>query len=128
MNTQQIFTFGKKHILNFVGVFPLNKVPYIKDIGSFVFNTHTQNLSGEHWIAVHVGFHCVDVFDPLGFYYPLILTNYIHAFNRPVHYNRIMYQQPDLPTCGQNCVMWLSSINNNNECHLINNNYGAILY
>ena len=126
MNTFELYSLGKRHVANFSGVFPINKIPPILNVGSLIVNTHTHNLAGQHWIAVHVGSHCVDVFDPLGYYYPLILVNFAHSFNRPVHYNRIMYQRPDLPTCGQHCLSWLSSINERNGCCLINN--GSTLY
>ena len=126
MNTQQLNLFGNRHIIKFIGVYPLNKLPYIKDVGSFIVNTHTHNLPGQHWIAVHVGYDCIDLYDPLGYYYPQILVNYVNSFTRSVHYNRIMFQLPDLATCGHHCLLWLISINSVRKCCLVN--YEPLLY
>lgn len=103
-------------IENFVGVFPLNRLPaslahYPKPF-SFIVNTDTANLPGQHWIAVSYS-KCgiVRAFDPLGVFYPTLLSNYLAKRAKRVIFNRITYQDPTRRTCGQHCLRWLKSIN-----------------
>jgi hypothetical protein len=73
-----------------------------------VINTQPSTLSGEHWLAVYITISKINVFDPLGFYYPSMLVNRIEKLNRPTFYNRVMYQNPMSETCGQYCLLWLT--------------------
>ena len=60
---------------NFVGVFPLDKLPphLSKGDGSFIVNSDTHNLPGEHWFAVsYKNGGIVKAFDPLGFSIPIV--------------------------------------------------------
>ena len=67
----------KKHFNNFIGVFPLDKLPskiYYGD--KLIVNTDTSNLPGEHWLAASYRKPgIIDAFDPLGLYYPTKLIN-----------------------------------------------------
>ena len=103
-------------IKNFIGVFPLNKLPssltcYPKPF-NFIVNTDTSNLPGRHWIAVSWSQHgIVRAFDPLGMFYPPVLSEYLARRAKHVIFNRITYQDPSQRTCGQHCLLWLRSIN-----------------
>ena len=72
-----------------------------------------MNLPGKHWLAVNYS-NCgvVRAFDPLGVFYPDLLSNYLAKQRaRIVIFNRITYQDPSTRTCGQHCLRWLKSIN-----------------
>jgi len=65
-------------------------------------------LAGEHWIAVYVDVNEINVFDPLGFYYPTVLVNTLQRMNMRINYNKIRCQNPLTQTCGQYCLLWLT--------------------
>ena len=112
MNHRQLTSFGKRHIPNFIGVFPLNRLPKaLPNKGSFIVNTHSVSLPGEHWIAVWIGEGVIRVFDPLGYFYPHSLVKYLSISRKSIHYNRIARQRPFTQTCGQHCLAWLMGIN-----------------
>lgn len=109
MDTEELLE-SAKGIPNFIGVFPLDRLPLsIKNMqGSMIVNTQTHKLPGLHWIAVYMGKFIIDVFDPLGCSYPPTLINHLHKDNdRSVRYNSKMIQNPFKPTCGQHCIRWL---------------------
>ena len=94
---------------NFIGVFPLNRLPnslkpYAKPL-CFIVNTDTMNLPGQHWIAVSYS-KCgiAYAFDPLGMFYPHVLTSYLTKRARRVIFNHVTYQDPSQRTCGQHCL------------------------
>ena len=93
---------GKK----FLGVYPLDKIPYIYE-GGLVVNTQTSTLPGEHWIAIFNSPNVIKVFDPFGFYYPSIVVNRVNAMGKQVEYNKTRYQDPLSMNCGQHCLLWL---------------------
>ena len=116
MNTRELWDLGKKYVPDFIGVFPLDKIPtkIVKYPSNFIANTHTANLPGEHWLAVHCTSQgVVHAFDPFGIYYPKrlrdILTRMSHP--HPVLYNTHRYQNVLEDTCGYYCIAWLICIN-----------------
>jgi len=113
LNVQKI---GKKYIPNFVGVFPLNKLPQaLRAPANLIVNTDTHNLPGEHWLGVsYQKDGTVYAFDSFGFFYPRILRVYLNKIRRtrPVIYNRIHYQSIHEQTCALYCIAWLITINN----------------
>ena len=111
MYTNEIDKIAKKIIPNFIGVFPLDKLP--KHLGrppkSFILNTDTSNLNGTHWLAVsYEKGGIIHAFDPFGICYPPLLTSYLHRIpNVKVIYNRIMFQYPNERNCGIHCLTFL---------------------
>ena len=118
MYTEELIRAAKQlKLVNFIGVFPLNRLP--PSLSSlpkplcFIVNTDTNNLPGKHWLAVSYSKGgIVRAFDPLGVFYPDLLSNYLAKRGRHVIFNRITYQDPSERTCGQHCLRWLQSINN----------------
>lgn len=110
-----------KNIPNFIGVFPLDKLPSQHHVPpfNFIVNTDTSNLPGRHWIAVHVDEWKTVLFDPVGIYYPPILCRHVIKFGRPIVYNWKQYQPITKPICGQYCLAWLRSINRGENHWLI---------
>ena len=112
MDSYSVDKMGKKYVPNFVGVFPLNRMPQaLRAPANLIVNTDTHNLSGEHWLALsYQNGGIVHVFDPFGFYYPRILKIYANKLGRrtkPVIYNRTRYQGVLEQTCGLYCIAWL---------------------
>jgi len=79
MYTNQIADVASKHVDNFIGVFPLDKLPIHLPHGGqtrFIVNTDSHNLSGQHWIAVsYEKGGIMRAFDPLGVHYPSRLVH-----------------------------------------------------
>lgn len=111
MHTDELMKRGARNP-NFIGVFPLDKLPLHlpPQAGSFIVNSDTHNLPGQHWIAVsYNNGGIVKAFDPVGAFYPLALANYLaRQFPwRRIIYNRQMHQQRWEKTCGEHCLRWL---------------------
>jgi len=109
ISTQEILRSGK--ILlgpQFIGVFPLDEIPFIQP-GGFIVNSQSANLPGEHWIAVFVSPTKIEVFDPMGFYYPQLLVSTLERTKLQIYYNTIRYQHPLTTVCGHYCLIWLAS-------------------
>lgn len=111
MYTDQLEKYAKQYkIKDFMGVFPLDKLPkhLHEPPARFIINTDTHNLPGKHWIAVsYENKGIVYAFDPLGLMYPLKLVNYLTRYGSTTRFNRVMYQNPTKKTCGQHCLQWL---------------------
>lgn len=91
----------------FIGVFPLDKIPNKLINGAYVVNTHTSELKGEHWLAIYVKQTKIDVFDPFGFYYPSILVNHVTKAGKPVYFSKRKCQNMLTNNCGPLCLLWL---------------------
>lgn len=119
MYSKDIVKMAKKlKIKGFAGVFSLDRLPRSwshRPPYRFIVNTHTSNLPGEHWIAVSFESNGkIYAFDPMGFYYPSKLVQYLSQFkkHRPIIFNRFPFQKPSSKKCGQFCLSWLRRINN----------------
>jgi len=113
MSSLQINKLGEKLLgSKWIGVFPLNRIPVIRN-GGMVINNQSEDLPGEHWIAVYIDDLTVSVFDPLGQVYPALLVSKIMKTRKKIVFNRIMYQDPFSQTCGQHCISWLYKQANN---------------
>ena len=110
MNSLQIDKIGRKILgSKWLGVFSLDKLPILR-LGGLIVNTHTSNLPGEHWIALHVGKNKINVMDPFGLYYPDKLVKEISKYKKKIHFNRKCYQDPTTKFCGHICLIWLASL------------------
>lgn len=109
MDTYSVEEVGFSTIHQFIGVFPIDKVPHTKlSKYAFIVNNQTSNLPGEHWIAVRVCNKKAYIFDPLGLPPPAQLTNHLKKYR--IEYNKIQYQPTNSTLCGQYALTWL--INN----------------
>ena len=92
---------------SWLGVYSLDKIPYIPVNKAIIVNTHSSNLGGEHWIAVYRKPAKILVFDPFGFYYPSMLVSHLSRLCKTIVYNKVRYQQWFSQNCGQLCLLWL---------------------
>lgn len=122
MYTHELKRLGEKHVPNFVGVFPLDKLPKklnMKKSVNLILNTHTHNLPGEHWLAVsyQANNRTLYAFDSYGYMYPQMLKSYLAKVRKlarlpsNVVYNKIQYQTFKEKTCGLYSIAWLIYIN-----------------
>ena len=124
MHTSELQAMGTKHVPNFIGVFPLDRIPATDMTSSnFIINTHTHNLPGEHWLAVSILNGVGFAFDSFGFYYPNSLRSYLRRHCQKVYYNSHQYQEIHEKTCGLYCIAWLIYIN---SVHVSSNGISAI--
>lgn len=109
MNSDDLMKIGKILIgKNFIGVFPLDKLPQNLTLPSFfIVNTHTANLPGEHWLAVaYIKRGTIHAFDSFGMEYPPALVHYLKRYGRMILNNRTL-QSPLEDTCGMYVIRWL---------------------
>lgn len=122
MYTREVKKLGDRYVPNFIGVFPLDRLPRkfkLKTSVNFILNTHTHNLPGEHWLAVSFQKSKMTLyaFDPFGHKYPQILKSYLTKVKQlarlpaNVVYNKIQYQELHEKSCGLYCIAWLIYIN-----------------
>jgi hypothetical protein len=111
---------------NFLGVFPLNKlpsigVPAIPNEIKLVINTDTDNLPGTHWIAVwrKEGTGECEVFDSFGFIPPANVQLWCNKNSSRWICNNKCVQDPTSTLCGIYCCMYLTfrhKFNSLDEC------------
>jgi len=89
---------------NFLGVFPLNRLPVINNANEmFVVNTDTDNLPEQHWIAVKGN----RIFDRIGYYYPTMLVKHMYKYYDNLDINYDAFQNPMEQSCGYYCIYFL---------------------
>lgn len=117
MLSSAVLEEGRKNVPGFIGVFALDELPQF--IGpkpqlpfSFIVNTQQRDLPGQHWLAVSCeNYGIALIFDPLGYYYPHVITNYLILENfHNIVFNRIPYQKPNTNVCGKLCLDFLDLI------------------
>lgn len=109
MNSYDLMKMGKILLgTNFIGVFPLDKLPQNLTIPSyFIVNTHTANLPGQHWLAVaFIKWGSIHAFDSFGLEYPPALVHFLKRYGRMVLNNKTL-QSPFEKTCGMYAIRWL---------------------
>jgi len=101
---------GKRYLKTFVGVFPCNTHPVVKESEHFslIFNESKHNEEGTHFVAVFANKHNLYYFDSLG----LKLENdYIKLFcnsqGRRLVENNQQIQSFDSLFCGYFCVCFI---------------------
>lgn len=98
---------------NFLGVFPINKIPRIKMKNNslhFAVNNQTANLPGQHWIAVSVfRNNSAYVFDPLALPPPQLLINELRKRGIvKIIYNKVQVQALGSTNCGELVQQYLN--------------------
>ena len=112
MSTTDQLNWWMRYDPSFVGVFPLNKIPHLRRCASraLIINTQTDNLPGQHWIAVRTMWDRAWIYDPMASHPPppalchhlLIYCNI--AF---LYICNVAIQPPLTNTCGHHCVYFL---------------------
>lgn len=104
MNTLEIIN-KLKHLSDFIGVYAIDEIPY--KVGKLVFNTHTSNLGGEHWIALVIRPNKLIYFDPLNLPLTPMIMKMLTRFQKPLHIIQYSAQSLNSRTCGKHVVFFL---------------------
>lgn len=100
-----------RHDPTFIGVYPLNKIPHLRSgMKSFIINTHTDNLPGQHWIAVRSMWDRAWIFDPMAAHPPppaLCHHLLVYCNISFLYVSKVAAQPPSTQTCGHHCVYFL---------------------
>ena len=115
MDSTQINSILSKHFsgsgINFLGVFPCDKIPSQRTIEIFspccyIANTEPNFKPGEHWVAIfHPNSHSLEFFDSYGSY-PTDCGFHFHKFMN-IQYNNIHLQSLTSEVCGQYSIYFL---------------------
>jgi len=114
-------SIGKKHCKGFLGVFPCNIQPTIKQINknfSLIFNESKHNEDGSHFIAVFSNSHKIYYFDSLGLKCENeYILKFINQFNKEIIENNVQIQSYNSIFCGYFCLAFVifMSINKNHK-------------
>ena len=98
----------------FIGCFPYDKLPQIKDKKknfSLIINTGDSQSLGEHWLAVKVNNQKCFYFDSFGL---PIINNMIKDFLRKYEkcfYSKVCVQDVNSKVCGNLCIMFIQNVN-----------------
>ena len=99
----------------FIGCFPYDKLPQIKDKKknfSLIINTGDSQSLGEHWLALKVNNQKCFYFDSFGL---PIINDMIKAFLRKYEkcfYSKVCVQDINSKVCGNLCIMFIKTVNN----------------
>ena len=109
MTTTQQLNHWMRHDPTYLGAFSLNTMPSAmsSEAASFIVNTHTYNLPGQHWMAVRRIQQDAWIFDPLAFPPVPELCNYLLSLCHNLHICKVNAQPAQTQTCGQHCVYYL---------------------
>ena len=116
MSTTDQLTRWMRNDPSFVGVFPLNRIPHLNSsvvMHGLIVNTQTDNLPGQHWIAVRILFDRAWIFDPLPLHPPppTLCDHLLHHCNiRSLYICTLQVQPPTSQTCGHHCVYFLNML------------------
>ena len=110
-STEQLNDWLRDRDPTYIGTFSLNTVPPMSpnSLFSFIVNTHTVNLPGQHWIAVKSYLGKAWIFDPLAMPPPPPLCNHLllQCHVNELHICKTEVQSPLTQTCGHHCVYFL---------------------
>ena len=109
--TRKVKRNGSKRLKSaFYGVYAMDKLPeFVPHLPlALIVNTHTHNLSGEHWKVVFINKdRCGEVFDSLAEPMNNLLTQWLNRFSRKWKTNRKRYQLLRSSTCGAFCLYYI---------------------
>lgn len=94
----------------FLNIFPINKLPrQIKNYPIFlVVNTHTDNLSGEHWFTIFISRKGIgEIFDSAAQPVQRNVQRWMNQFCRKWSRNRLSYQAPLSSLCGAYAIYYI---------------------
>lgn len=110
MNTHQILNIINKHVNNFGGVFPADRISNIDDNKLYIFNTDPHQKKGEHWVAMYVNNDLCEFFDSFGKspnYYHKFWHDYLLKKSKKYIYNKSKLQNPSTEDCGKFCIFYV---------------------
>jgi len=111
MTTMSQLNHWMRKDASYVGTFSMNRIPHLPPrlTSSFIVNTDSHNLPGQHWIAVRMIQDHAWIFDPLAYPPPPTLCQHLlfHCHIRVIHICSIPVQPRNTVSCGQHCIYFL---------------------
>lgn len=109
MTTSTQLNYWLRKHPTFIGVFPCDKLPRPRrnECVCFIVNTESQNLGGQHWIAIKVYNNIGFLYDPLGFAPQRAIHVQLRPYVSSIVYNSKGYQSLLSSMCGEHCVFFL---------------------
>ena len=100
---------------NFLGCFPLDKLPYFPQRfpASLIVNTDTSKGNGNHWLALVLDKNKCFYFDSFGL--PVVekyLLKYLEPHYNVVTYSDVCLQHIKSNKCGQFCILFVKHVKN----------------
>jgi hypothetical protein len=106
----------------FLGVFARDEFPDIKERpSSFILNEDTRLLDGSHWVAIYVGTHTTEYFDPYGLppRFPDTIKS-LWKLGNPISYNDKVIQSVSSYSCGLFSTHYLKNrLNGISPCQIL---------
>ena len=93
----------RKTLEAFSGIYSIDTLPTFISCRPFlmIVNTHTHNLPGEHWIAIHIDENKNgELFDSLAIPVNNTLIRWLNTFTNKWKTNSRSFQHPTSSTCG----------------------------
>ena len=99
---------------SYLGTFAINKIPTPpphKNV-SFIVNLQSDNLPGNHWVAVRrLANGRGEYFDSFGRMPPMEIQHWLVKHSNDWTHNTIRYQKPnDKSACGYLCIAYLKNM------------------
>ena len=104
-----------KHIINFIGCFPINQIPKLNVKESIIINSDDDQGDGMHWMGLKIisKNKCL-FFDSFGEPPNKSITNYLSEQFRKIKviYNSIQIQSVFSNKCGEFSMQFICMVNN----------------
>lgn len=88
----------------FKGVYPMNKMPMLKDNECCIANT------GLHWVACYMDSDTLVIYDSFGRPWKELFNNNLDKYKKVVNTENDAEQAKAAETCGPRCISWLSVV------------------
>ena len=100
LSTTDLEAFLKSH-RNFVGVFPVDRIPDLRRSRFLIANLDKEGDPGTHWVAIfRTGDGVIEYFDSFGKKPPPKIKEWIDRYQGEWTYNPIPIQHPLSTKCG----------------------------
>ena len=106
LTTQDLLVLTRKQP-NFLGVFSLNTLPELQELGhnmkkyrTMIANLDIESLPGSHWVGIFAKDAKIEIFDSFGMSPPPLLQAWAARNSKSWIYKNLVVQHPLSVTCG----------------------------
>ena len=100
-----------KHIPNFIGCFPIDKIPKLKKNQSIIMNSDKHDEEGTHWMGLKISSKntCL-FFDSFGEVPKKSIIDFLGQYYRKIVYNQIQIQSVFSNKCGEFSIQFICEV------------------
>ena len=100
-----------KHIKHFLGCFPIDKIPYLKENESIIINSDKHDEDGSHWMGLKISSKdtCL-FFDSFGEPPNKSIINILEKYFDKLVYNEIQIQSVFSNKCGEFSMQFICMV------------------